>query len=167
MRDSLLCRCGCNGACTIDSVQIIMNRSMNLLQAQQYMSTRFDGLPWQPTDQARQCLAGRSLELRGAICEYRADLPERSARSGMKGHSATMGCMVCECGNKRYSGLHTCTLHTQPWELRTHESYMEELTAHLVRVDVNSVEEKIRLLSKLHFLAAFPWGRVVKKHDSA
>ena len=70
IRGSLLCKCGCGGACTVDAFQVEMNNSLNHLQRQQYLPHRLDGRAWLPGDAHRASLSTSPLEIRGAVCEY-------------------------------------------------------------------------------------------------
>ena len=78
----------------MDAVQVEMNHSLNCLAAKSDLSARRDGMPWQPSDSWRRTKQGPPLEMRGAVCEYRGDMPERSARAAMKGHGGSMDAFV-------------------------------------------------------------------------
>jgi len=163
MRESMLCRCGCNGLCSIDTIQIAMNQSLNLLQKKLFMAFRFDRLDWRPNDIEREARAGAELPIRGAVCEYRADLPERCARAGIKSHNAAKSCMVCYCdGNDMYNRFHECGLQGSCWPSRDHNSYLDELLFQLVMVKIPNRLQHSRLLRSLELLTAHPWGRCVQ-----
>ena len=158
-----ICKCGCGGACTIDAVQIEMNHSFNLLQEKIYMPCRRDGLQWLRSDSWRRTVVAEQLPLRGAVCEYRGDWPERAAQAGMKGHGAFAGCMCCTATS---ADLHTkydeCTLFHLPWPKREHSNLMRELQLQLIKVTINSLDEKILLLDSLRWLSKYPWGCRIK-----
>ena len=163
LQTSKLCKCGCNGACTIAPIQVVMNASLNCLQKKEHMHARFDSRPWLPNDRDRQAAAGSPLHIRGSVNEYRADLPERCAQAGMKSHSADMGCMVCHCsGEQAHTRTSEVTFDHFPFRLRTHENYLEELALQLIRVDIASVAEQAGLLTALEMKQQYPWGRRVK-----
>ena len=90
-----LCRCGCNGMCTIDALQMEMNNSLNALQRATFIESRFDNRPWLASDRSRRKRAGRQLGFIGAVTEYRADLPERCAAARVKNQQGYCGCLGC------------------------------------------------------------------------
>ena len=166
LQTAKLCKCGCNGACTIAPIQVVMNASLNCLQKKEHMNARFDGREWMPNDRDRQAAAGSPLIFRGSVNEYRADLPERCAAAGMKSHSADMGCMVCHCnGHEAHARTNEVTLYNFPFRLRSHANYLEELPLQLIRVDIASVARQEGLVDILVLKQKYPWGRrVVGNH---
>ena len=90
-----MCRCGCNGACTIDAIQMEMNHSLNCLQKGIFMESRFGNKPFRSTETRRAKRAGTQMHFRGVVNEYRADLPERCAMSKVKSHNGYYGCLEC------------------------------------------------------------------------
>ena len=86
---STLCKCGCNGRCTLDAVNLVINASFNCCSEGKHMTARFDGAPWQPGEEHRAALAGKSLPKIGVLTEYRADWPEMAAWSGSEVFFAT------------------------------------------------------------------------------
>ena len=143
MRSSEICKCGCGGACTLDAIQVEMNDSFNHLQDKAYLRQRRDGRPWMDSDCWRRAKVGEELEIRGALCEYRADMPERCAKAGMKGHASNHGCMCCSATNLNlHSRYHECNLANLPWEPRDQSKYLEEVQTHIIKVRVISLDEK-------------------------
>ena len=160
IRGSLICKCGCNGNCTIDAIQVVMNASFNLLQKKMYMASRFDTLPWQPTDSMRKARASEPLEIRGAVCEIRADLPERCRLAGVKTHRG--GCMVCTAKpSQMHNRYHECSLHRLPsgWEFRDQAKYLTELMAQLHSCTITTLPDRESLLKSLRWRVKYPWGR--------
>ena len=70
---SMLCKCGCNGHCTVDALLFLMNWSLNLCQDGVEPLCRDDLMPWiLPQDRKRQERAGKELPFgKGAVTEYR------------------------------------------------------------------------------------------------
>ena len=92
---SQLCKCGCNGMCTVDTIQYHMNHSFKALQDKLYMASRWDMSPFHPCEKKdRAARAGREMPLMGALCEYRGDLPERCQRAGVKTQQGFYGCVA-------------------------------------------------------------------------
>jgi hypothetical protein len=109
IRGSQLCRCGCNGACTTDVLQMEINHSLNLLHKQQYLQARLDGCPLLQEDAYRSTLVHAALPIRGVVVEYRGDLPERAMKAGLKTHKrgTQLHEMLCE----------QCTDAQQVWRM--------------------------------------------------
>ena len=80
----VLCKCGCNGRCTMDVIQLAINASLRCCAQNLHMSSRLDGLPWGQGDPHRSCMAGKPLGVFGAVAEYRADWPEMAAIAGVQ-----------------------------------------------------------------------------------
>jgi hypothetical protein len=157
-----ICKCGCGGACTIDAIQIEMNHSFNLLQNAQYLKRRRDGRPWLQSDAWRQTAAARPLPIRGAVCEYRGDWPERCAKAGMKSHTANAGCPCCTAHKRgQHSRYAECSVERIPWPERDHERYLAELEQRLVKVRISNLDEKAEVVDALRWRVKFPWGRSV------
>ena len=133
-----LCRCGCNGACTLDPLTIVVNWSVNWLQRAANPPCRHDGALWLPSDDARKRTANEPLPMRGALVELRADWPERAAMSGCKTHQGSRPCMRCTCTKTDFhDGYDECTPTSLPWANRDHSEYMLELASLLVPVVVD------------------------------
>ena len=161
---SQICKCGCNGNCTMDAIQLVMNDSFKWLQKKLYMAARFDMSPFHPRETQRAARANLELPIRGVLCEYRADLPERCMRAGTKNHQGFFGCLkCCEQSTKLHDHVEEVTLMSVPWTARTEEQYFTELFTHLVAIKVVNVADKTWLLDSLGILSAYPWGRVVKR----
>ena len=137
-----------------------MNNSLNHLQRQQYLAHRLDGRAWLPGDAHRASLSTSPLEIRGAVCEYRGDLPERCAVAGVK--SFQHGCMCCTTTKAQ---LHTqygqCLLSNLPFAPRSHEVYMAELRNAMRKVVLPSVDDRNQLVNALAWKHKYPWGRRV------
>ena len=65
---STLCKCGCNGHCTLNALQWPDNKSINALQKGVHPEARHDESPWLPSDSQRSQQRG-SLSWIGAVCE--------------------------------------------------------------------------------------------------
>lgn len=160
---SELCRCGCNGLCTMDALQMEMNHSLNALQRDVFMESRFDKMQWLPSEGRREARAGRPIGFRGVVNEYRADLPERCAAARVKQHAGHYGCLSClQKSLELFSGIEAVSLASCPWVLRTQEQYLDELSTHLVAVNVRDLAERGALVAALHWPDTYPWGCRVK-----
>ena len=160
---SAICRCGCNGACTIDALQMEMNWSLNALQEDTFMKSRFDKRPWLPTESSREKRAGVRIGFRGVVNEYRADLPERCAAARVKNQGGQYGCLSClEQSNRIHDRVTEVTLLSTPWVPRTQDNHLDELYTHLVSVDVCDTVERSELAAALEWPDRYPWGRRVK-----
>ena len=154
--------------CTIDTIQYHMNHSFKALQDKLYMASRWDMSPFHPCEHERAARAGTELPIRGAMCEYRGDLPERCQRAGVKTQQGFYGCLSCmEQSCTIHDRVAEVTLATSPWTPRTEDNYFEELLTHLVAVSVATAAEKQLLIAALESLAAYPWGRVVNGNKGA
>jgi hypothetical protein len=158
LRASDACRCGCNARCSLDPIQIVMNKSLNLLQRKIHMMKRFDNLPWFENDLAlRAKLANSPLPIRGACTEIRADMPERHSLAAIKHLS---WCMACAARPTNFHTMyHECSLHSLPWEKRDHGTYIEQVRSNVIKVRLLSDREKTELVSKLSWKMKYPWGR--------
>jgi hypothetical protein len=157
-----LCRCGCNGMCTVDAIQMEMNWSLNALQRNTFMESRFDKRPWPPLDKARSIRAGSALGFRGVLNEYRADLPERCAAARVKTQSGYFCCLSCNAkATEVHDHVEEVSLFKVPWQPRTQESYLEELATHLVAVHLSDDAERAAIDASLCWLDDYPWGRRV------
>jgi hypothetical protein len=163
LKTSELCRCGCNGLCTLDCLQLIMNASLNALTEKMFMSARFDRRPWRVSDKRRAARAGFPMDIQGAVTEYRADLPERCLAARVKSHGGYYGCLGCLLkSSELHSRVAEVSLLSQPWVARTHERYLEEVSSHLVSVSVTSDAERDGLGACLVWTQKYPWGRRVE-----
>ena len=157
-----MCQCGCNGTCSTDPIQAAINKSINLLQKRMHMRARFDHIPWLYEDRDRAELRNDTLPVRGALVEYRGDLPERAQKAGQKTHAADFLCMKCTARAKTaHRHYDKCSVHSWPFELRTHEHIIDEMMSHLVFIHIATVMAKQQLLNSMHWLQAYPWGRTV------
>jgi hypothetical protein len=87
IKASVLCKCGCMGACTMSPIMQAFNASINALQAKEFWARRPDGQVWKASDAHRSSQAGELPMVRCAMVEYRADWPERAALAGCKHHA--------------------------------------------------------------------------------
>ena len=163
LKCSLLCRCGCNGLCTMDALQMEMNWSLNALQRDMFMESRFDRQPWKANERSRVERAGIKIGFRGIVNEYRADLPERCTMARIKTHQGQFACLGClQKSGKLHDRVAENTVSFCPWTLRTQESYIDEAHTHLVAVKVNTIEERAGLAASLEWLVQYPHGRRVQ-----
>jgi hypothetical protein len=163
-----LCRCGCAGLCTIDALQMEMNWSFNALQRDTFMESRFDKRHWLPTETKRKQRAGTIIGFRGVVNEYRADLPERCAAARVKNQAGHLGCLGClSRSSELHSRVAEVSFCSVPWVARTQESYVEEVSSHLVMVQVHDVAERTLLAKSLQWIHVYPWGRRVEANKGA
>ena len=164
---STLCRCGCNGHCTIDALQRVVNESINHCQRGMEPLLRMLGEPWiLPRDRARARRAGKTLPFRKCVLtEYRADWPERASASGQKNHSGNLPCMSCDVkASDMHTGYSLCSVSSLPWKVRTREAYFTELNERLIKVSVGNDETRDFIAANLVWLQSWPWGRVIRTH---
>ena len=64
LKCSELCRCGCNGLCTLDAIQLIMNSSINSLQRDTFPMSRHDNATWLDSETSSKHRAGKSIGFR-------------------------------------------------------------------------------------------------------
>ena len=128
LKCSGMCKCGCNGACTTDAIQLEMNHSLNALQRDTFMESRFDKQPWYSSDASRESPAGTKIGFRGVVNEYRADLPERCSAAKVKTQGAHYGCLSCtEHSKQLHDRVAEVTLCSVPWQLRTQTNFLDEV----------------------------------------
>ena len=162
LKCSELCRCGCNGLCTMDALQMEMNWSFNSLQMDTFMEARFDNQPWLPGETSRKNRAGKSIGFRGVVNEYRADLPERCAAARVKTQGGRQCCLSClATASSLHDRVAEVSITSVPWENRTHNTFMQEVVSHLVGVNIRSPEEKRELVAALVWHTEYPHGRRV------
>ena len=53
------------------------------------------------------------------------------------------------------------SLISTPWKLRNHALYLDEVSSHLVRIEVRTPAERDKLGASLCWLKDYPWGRRV------
>jgi len=160
---SELCRCGCNGLCTMDALQMEMNWSFNALQNGRFMASRFDQRNWLPSDANRQQRAGQEMGFRGVVNEYRADLPERCLAARVKNHTGHFGCLGClSTSDHLHDRVAEVSFCSVPWEPRSHNQYLAEVSSHLVAVTLHTAADRDELTKALKWLDAYPWGRRVQ-----
>jgi hypothetical protein len=167
IQSRVLCKCGCNGLCTLQPIQHCFNASLNAVMARLHWSQRHDGSAFDLRDRYRASFAGLPLTLpRCCVTEYRGDWPEKAALAGCKNHSGTRPCNKCTCHkNDLHSKYAEWQINSFPHEVVTHESYIRELTSRLTRVVIETEDQRGVLLQHLFFKKSYPWGRVVKgKH---
>jgi hypothetical protein len=87
VKASCLCKCGCNGACTLCPIMDCFNQSVNALQDNAHWAKRHDGAPFGPQDHARRLRVGKLPMPVCALVEYRGDWPERAAVAGTSGRN--------------------------------------------------------------------------------
>ena len=165
---SQLCRCGCNGHCTLDALARQMYWSANCLQNGMNPNSRLGGEPWHmPKDRMRSGRAGSPLPWFCAVNEYRADWPERAMVGGMKSHSGGKPCMSCDAvlGDLHHK-YGACSLRSMPWTLRTQERYLLDLNEHLIRVPIANDAIRDLIAENLDWKNGWPWHRCVRTHMS-
>ena len=124
------------------------------------MAERLDGRAWQPSDACRRNLHGAALNTRADMTEYRGDLPERCARSGMKTHKG--GCMRCSARpNNLHGKYHECSLTSHPWLPTTHERYMAGLKEQLHKAKIEDAASRDKLIDVLRWKQGHPWRRTL------
>ena len=162
---SELCKCGCNGKCTLDTLQLHVNHSVNAMQDGVEPMGRQNADFAAPDDQHRIDVAGKPMPTgRFALVEHRADWPERAMVAGLKNHSGKRPCMSCSCLNtKLFQDLGDCSLLAMPvtWVANTHGVYLEQLRKQLVKIHLVNDEARDLLISNLRIRKAHPWGREV------
>ena len=86
--------------------------SINLAQAGTNAQARHDDMAWDSKDSAwRANMTDVPLSFRACCIEFRGDLPERAARSGLKSTTSKQGCMSCNCDARE---LHS---HYDEWTI--------------------------------------------------
>ena len=161
--NSVLCKCGCNGQCTLTALQIPVNKSLNHLQKGIEPTHRFDRCPWRPEDATRAGRSGKRLPMgRCAVVENRGDWVELAAVSGMKGHQGVRCCMTCTTTkDEQFNHIDQCSSLLLPWTPLTHTMYLAELAACLVLVHVATSVVRDALVNNLVWKQRWPWGRTV------
>lgn len=139
----ILCRFGCNGACTINPLQRKFNESCNYFQK----GRRPDG---------------SDLGWIGAVVEGGADMQELVHLAGMKYHNAWMPCMSCNVTKPDFFKFQSCTMDSQHFDKRSSSAFLEELESKIVRVAVPDVEARDLLAGNTECLQAWPHGRAIK-----
>ena len=127
-----------------------MNWSLNALQQDTFIDSRFDKKPWLHSEPSRKARAGCKMGFRGVVNEYRADLPERCAAAKIKtqgGHYACLSCM--QTSDKLYDGISATSIASCPWVLRTQDSDLDEISTHLISAHVHGTAERSALASSL------------------
>ena len=123
------------------------------------MAARFYMSPFHPREKQRVARTNTELPIRGVLCEYRADLPERCYRAGAKGHQGFFGCLKCtEESTKLHDRVGEVSLMSVPWTARTEDQYFVELFTHLVAIKLENVAAKTLLLDSLVFVECLPMG---------
>ena len=139
---------------------------MNFLQRKLYATHRLDGAPFHPHEQTRAAKANSTLPIRGVCCEYRADLPERCQRAGLKTQSGQYGCMCChELASTVHDKVEHVSLFSVPWKLRTHSSYLDEFFTHLVAVNINDALEKKTIAECVGNVVCVSLGSLCRRHQ--
>ena len=128
-----------------------------------FLAKRHDNRGWLESDAERRERAGKPLSIRGAIVEWRGDLPERAARCCMKTTGASQGCMCCNCTRANMHHYGGVSLASIPWMARTHAQFLEGLRRQLIKVHVTTVPDRDALVGKLKMLNKHPWGRIVNR----
>ena len=137
-----MCKCGCNGRCTLDVLTIETNRLLNELQDR-------------PTDADRPWCA---------VTEHRGDWPEKASIASLKSHAALKPCIDCDCNmHNMHSGYAACTLNHLPWRETTHQDYIDELHRHLYSVEITTEDVRAELVSHTLYRCKHPWGRYIEK----
>ncbi len=127
------------------------------------MESRFDQQPWYSSDASRESRAGTKIGFRGVVNEYRADLPERCAAAKVKTQGGHYGCLHCTEQSKRlHDRVAEVTLRSVPWQLRTHNSFLDEVATHLVAVTLHGIPTRNALAASLAWCNEYPWGRRVQ-----
>jgi hypothetical protein len=140
VRTSTLCRCGCNGDCTLLPIMIEFNRSINELQEH--------GIP--DADPPLHC----------ALCEYRGDWPERAHMAQIKNHSGNQPCGFCHCTKDDMHSKYSLAPNSRSaFPTRTHATYLAELQSRINHVHVHDEVTRAALADACTFRQARPFGR--------
>ena len=65
LKSDVICKCGCNGACTLNATQREVNNSTKCLQDKVYLPARLDGELFRPNEPLRVARAKAALPIRG------------------------------------------------------------------------------------------------------
>jgi hypothetical protein len=159
---STLCKCGCNGRCTMDAIQIAINASVNCCSVGRFPALRFDNQPWGPSDHHRASVANQLMGKFGVVTEYRADWPEMAQLGGFKQWNARHPCAKCLCTQlDMFDNISACCVTGLAWPERKVDEYFEEMGDRVVTVVLHTEADRLLLLSKLRFHKAYPWGRSI------
>ena len=128
------------------------------------MTSRFDDLPWREEDRIRATRTDKRFRLFGAVIEYRCDWPEHCDVTRLKRWGARCPCPKCRCRlHDMHTKYHGCSAVALPWDERTTDDYVDELTRQIIKVQINEPDQHARLLASLRFRHAHPWGRCVSR----
>lgn len=160
VQSKYLCKCGCNGMCTLQPIQVAFNKSLNALQNKLFWDCRHDNTPWQPRDACRTKRKGAMPTPWCAVIEHRADWPERVALAGLSQHSGWLPCASCESTKRTlHSKYNEETVDYSPFNPRSQETYLEDVRRHTHHVTVSTELQRVLLTIKLQFRRKYPWGR--------
>ena len=138
-----LCKCGCNGECTLKPLYQAMYWAVNCAQDKRRPSSRHDGTAFFANESERARLANQELQRRYACCEYRGGLPERHAIAGVK--SQNVACMCCIAPVASFHSHYLECVHQSPWEPRTTEVHVDQVSDQVYPVRLESDLARDRL----------------------
>ena len=137
-----MCKCGCNGRCTLDRLMVACNASINKLQRQTMLGTK-----------------------RCALIEFRADWPERAERANVKTHQGDVCCTDCKCVKRdMFDNISEFTLTSCPWGERTHDEFLNDTREQLTSVRIHDEATRTLLLDSVHHRLTHPYGRLVRPY---
>ena len=86
-------------------------------------------------------------------------------KAAIKGHGAIAGCGCCSAVKSNlHSKYDLCFLFSLPWQERDHAEMSRLLQLQLIKVRVDTLDAKVKLVDSLRWLTKHPWGRRVKPY---
>ena len=151
LRKSRVCRCGCRGWCTYYTVFAYIHHCIQHLAMGIHSVSRFDGQPWQQSDELRSSWAGHDLECQGACAGIKQDLIEAAHTCAFSRWDTALPCFKCDATATNV--FERVPAYHFPYGLVDYDSYDEacsrcELTVVARKNDCEYLDKRLRFIYK-------------------
>ena len=124
LRRSSLCRCGCRGYCTIESIMVVLRWSFEALGAQAFPNERHDRAAWHATDDRRRERAGGQCEYKACLLLVKCDMQEFVSTFGFPSWATQASpCPLCWRTRANWSEIAGINAISLPWPEKSWNDY--------------------------------------------
>ena len=152
LRSSELCRCGCQGWCTLFVVMQWLLWSLRACASGRWPASRHDGKPFATAGDAHRASMVDEPLFKGALVHILGDWAEISHTWGFPDWSNVLHpCYCCTSVKDDLRQVGSLSPLSEPWPMKDHAAYVRACNGCERLVQVTSAESLARLLGYLSF----------------
>jgi len=165
LRKSLLCKCGCQGWCSMFTVMKFVQWTLECMAKGTWPESRHLGESWGEFDQTRAAFAGKALGFKCALVQIKADWSEFCTTFGFTMWGSLRPCMFCCAGPDNMYSFAECNFGRLPWASNVFSDYLLACDSAEVNVVIATPEQLNELRSALWYdkRSSGSHGRSVKR----